>query len=457
MSRDSAFTDDDRFGLPDDLIDRALALVAAGDGAALDALLDPIHPADVADLLEQVAPSDRRALLALWHGGMDGDILSELDDSLRDEVIGTLSPADLAEAVADLDSDDVVDLVEDLAPEGQQAVLAALSAPDRAAVETALRFPEGSAGRLMQVEVVTAPAHATVGDAIDLLRGDIALPDQFYHVVLVDPRHKPVAYVTLGRILSSPRDTRLADITEDSFRTFAATDDEEEVARAFNRYHLISAPVVDADGRLAGVITIDDAMIVLDEEHEEDFLALAGVGTTNPGDSVLATARGRFPWLLVNLVNANIAALVIGRFEATIEAVVLLAVLMPIVASMGGNAGTQSLAVAVRALATRDLTPANAARTVGREALTGLLTGFAMAVLMGLVVALLYGEPQIGLVIAAALQSTFIFATVAGVLVPLGLERLGADPAVASGPFVTTMTDVLGFFLFLGFATLVLL
>jgi magnesium transporter len=449
--------EDDEFGLPPRLVEEAREAVEAGDAQRLDALLDPLHAADIADLLEQIGPNERRDLLRLWKGGVDGEILSELDESLREEVIEGLDPRELALAVADLETDDVVDLVEDLDAEGQEAVLASLAAADRIAVEKALSYPEYSAGRLMQSEVVRAPHHWTVGDAIDFLRSGVELPDQFYHVVLIDPRLKPLGYVTLGRILSSRRDVRLRDLMEDSFRTFHVEDEQGDVARAFERYHLISAPVVDEDDRLVGVITIDDAMTVLDEEHEEDILRLAGVGEGALSDPVWATARQRIPWLLVNLFTAGLAAMVIAQFEGTIEALVALAVLMPIVASMGGNAGTQSLTVAVRALATRDLTRSNAWRVIRREALVGLLNGVALAILLGGVTALLFGSVQLGGVIAAALVVNLFVASLAGVFVPLSLERMGVDPALASGTFVTTVTDVVGFFAFLGLATVILL
>jgi magnesium transporter len=387
---------------------------------------------------------------------VDGDVLSELDESLREEVIEALEPGELALAVQELETDDVVDLVEDLDAAGQAAVLGALAAADRIAVEKALTYPEYSAGRLMQSEVVRAPSHWTVGDVIDFLRSGIVLPDQFYHVVMIDPRMKPVGYVTLGRILSSSRDARLRDIAEDSFRTFHVEDEQGDVARAFERYHLISAPVVDDDDRLVGAITIDDAMTVLDEEHEEDILRLAGVGDGALSDPVMTTVRQRIPWLIVNLCTAGLSALVISRFAGTIQALVALAVLMPIVASMGGNAGTQSLTVAVRALATRDLTRSNAWRVIRREALVGLVNGVTLAVILGLATMLLFGSPLLGGVIAVALMTNLLVAALAGTFVPLVLERLGVDPALASGTFVTTTTDVMGFLVFLGLASVVL-
>ncbi|MCP1169260.1 magnesium transporter [Limimaricola litoreus] len=450
--------DEGDFGLPARLFDEVLDAVEAGDAARLDAIFEPLHPADIADLLEQIDARDRRALLALWKGGMDGEILSELDDNLREEIIQSLAPTELASAVRELESDDVVDLVEYLDEDQQSAVLDALAATDRIAVEKALAYPEESAGRLMQVEVVRAPEHWSVGEAIDFLRRAERLPDQFYHVILVDPRMKPVGYVQIGRLLSKSRATLLRDITEESFRTFHVEDDEGAVAYAFNQYHLISAPVVDDDDRLVGVITIDDAMNVLDEEHEEDILRLAGVGGESElSDSVRETTKQRLPWLAVNLGTAIIASLVISLFEETIAGLVALAVLMPIVASMGGNAGTQSLTVAVRAIATRDLTTSNVWRVIRREVAVGLINGLAFAVVMGLVGLAWFGSPMLGAVIAVAMVINLVVAGLSGVVVPVVLDRFGVDPALASGTFVTTVTDVVGFFAFLGLASVILL
>lgn len=319
--------------------------------------MDPLHPADIADLLEQINAFDRMRLIKLYDKEFDGDILSELDESIREEVIGILSPQVLADAVRELDSDDVVDLLEDLDQPQQDAILDALEDSDRVAVEQSLTFPEYSAGRLMQREVVMAPEHWNVGEAIDYLRNSDNLPEQFYHVVLVDPRLRPVGNVTLGKLMGSRREVMLQSLVEDTFHVIPVTQYEGDVAYAFNQYHLISAPVVDENERLVGVITIDDAMAVLDEEHEEDVLRLAGVDSESSlSDRVRETTKRRFPWLLVNLITSILASLVIAQFENAIATIVALAVLMPIVASMGGNAGTQSLTVAVRALATKDLT-----------------------------------------------------------------------------------------------------
>jgi magnesium transporter len=449
--------EDDGYGLDDRLVPDARLALAAGDRMRLTALLDPLHPADIADLLEQIGTGERRELLLLAPQVITGEVLSDITEGLREEVIAFLPREQLAEAVRDLESDDVVDLLEDLDEPQQEAVLEALEAADRVAAERALSYPEYSAGRLMQREVVTAPEHWNVGQTIDHLRGADHLPDQFYHVILVDPRHRPTGYVTLGKIMAAPRATRLADITEDSFRTVPVLQDEGDVAYAFNQYHLISAPVVDEHDRLVGIITIDDAMIVLYEEHEEDVLRLAGVSEGSISDSVLETVRARVPWLIVNLGTAGLAALVISQFEATIAQLVALAVLMPIVASMGGNAATQSLAVAVRALATRDLTSSNAWRVIRREALVGLTNGLSLAVPLGLAVGVVFGSVGLGLVIGAALIINLFVAALAGILVPIALEKLRFDPALASGTFVTTVTDVVGFFAFLGLASVYLL
>ena len=427
--------------------------VERGDQGLLSMLMDPMHPADIADLLEQISTVERRKLIHLYDREFDGEILSELDESIRDEVIAILRPEVLADAVRELESDDVVDLIEDM----NVTQLDALEDSDRVAVEQSLAYPENSAGRLMQREVVMAPEHWTVGQAIDYLREQDTLPEQFYHVTLVDPRLKPVGNVTLGKLMGSKRDVLLWEITEAVFQVIPAMQNEGDVAYAFNQYHLISAPVVDEDERLVGVITIDDAMIVLDEEHEEDILRLAGVGEGSLSDRVINTTKQRLPWLAVNLVTAIAASLVIAQFEAAITQIVALAVLMPIVASMGGNAGTQSLTVAVRAIATKDLTGSNMWRVIRREVLVGLINGVVFAVIMGIVGLVWFGSPALGYVIAAAMVINMVVAGLAGTAIPVILEKFGIDPALASGAFVTTVTDVVGFFAFLGLAALVLL
>ncbi len=445
------------YALERGLVDRVLDAVDSTDAIALDSLLDPLHPADIADLLEQISGPERRGLLSLWSMGIDGEVLSELEENLREEVIAYLPSEVLTEAIRELESDDVVDLIEDLDDAQQQTILNTLEDADRVAVERALSYPEYSAGRLMQRELVVAPQDWNVGQMIDFLRTHDDLPEQFYHVILVDPGYHPVGYVTLGKLLGSPRSVKLTDIHEDSFRTIPVSQPEEEVAYAFNQYHLISAPVVDEDDRLVGVITIDDAMAVLDDEAEEDILRLAGVGGDESlSDRTLETVRQRFPWLAVNLATAILASLVISQFEEILTQVVALAVLMPIVASMGGNAGTQSLTVAVRAIATKDLTGSNVWRVVRREAMAGLLNGVIFAIVMGIIGVIWFGTPVLGVVIAAAMVINLVVAALAGILIPIVLDKLGVDPALASGAFVTTVTDVVGFFAFLGLAAVLL-
>lgn len=456
IARDVAEHD---YALDDQTVTEVLLAVANEDKPRLDEVLDPLHAADIADLLEQVDPKQRRDIVLLAGPTIDGEILSEIGEEVRDEVIEIMQPEALAEAVRDLESDDVVDIIEDLEPEQQEAILETLDVVDRIAVEQALSYPEESAGRLMQREVVISPEHWSVGDAIDHMRAHDDLPEHFYHIILVDPRHRPVGHVPLGKLMASRRETKLTEIAEEGyrFRPIPATQDEEDVAYAFNQYHLISAPVVDDDGRLVGVITIDDAMIVLDQEHEEDVLALGGVSDESLSNSTLQIVRRRFPWLGINLGTAILASLVISIFEDVLSAVVALAVLMPIVASMGGNAGTQSMTVAVRSLATRDLTGSNALRVIRRESMAGMLNGALFAVVMGIVGLIWFGEPMIGVVIAVAMVVNLFVAGFAGVLIPLALDKAGADPALASGTFVTTVTDVVGFFAFLGLASIVLL
>ncbi|MDB6178069.1 magnesium transporter [Paracoccus sp. Z330] len=450
--------DEDEFLPRRELLDQIDAALEARDTDRLNELLEPMHAADIADIIEQLHGAERNAFLQLYSDQIDGEILSEIDEAIREEVMEFLPRDVLAEAVREMDSDDVVDLIEDLDEPERAEILAALDDSDRAAVQQSLAYPEHSAGRLMQSEIVTAPEHWSVGETIDFMRAEEWLPEQFYHVILVDPRRHPIGYVTLGRLLASRRDVLLKDLCEDSFRTVSAYAEEGDVAYAFNQYHLISAPVVDADDRLVGVITIDDAMYVLDEEHEEDILRLAGVGEDSAiTDTVLETLRQRVPWLMVNLITAILASLVIAVFETTIQKVVALAVLMPIVASMGGNAGTQTLTVAVRALATKSLTGSNVWRVVRREAIVGLLNGLAFAIVMAVVAWFWFDGVSLAAVIGIAMIVNLAIAALAGILIPLAMEKAGADPALASGTFVTTVTDVVGFFAFLGLASAILL
>ena len=434
-----------------------LSALASGNRVDLTEVLEPLHPADIADIIEQLNTTDRARFIRLYDTEFYGDILSEIDEHIREEVIAELKPDVLAEAVRDLESDDVVDIVEDLEEEQKETILKALDEGDRVAVQSLLSYPERSAGRLMQREVVMAPEHWSVGMAIDFLRNDANLPEQFYHIVLVDPRLHPVGNVSLGKLMSSKRSVLLREIIEDVFQVIPADQDEADVAYAFNQYHLISAPVVDMENRVVGVITIDDAMVVLDEELEEDIMLLAGVGDSSVSDTIIETVRGRLPWLAVNLVTAILASIVIAQFEATIAQFVALAILMPIIASMGGNAATQSLTVAVRAIATKDISSTNIGRVIRREVGVGILTGLIFAVSMGLIGVFWFGTAMLGVVIAISMLINLVVANLAGTTIPVILEKLGIDPALASGAFVTTVTDVVGFFAFLSIAGILLL
>ncbi|MEM7508083.1 MAG: magnesium transporter [Pseudomonadota bacterium] len=448
---------DDDFALDQDLVAAIVESVVVGDRVAALALVDGLHIADLADLIEQVSSEHRRALIELIWADIDNEVIVELEEGVRDEVLEILQPSDLAEAAKELDTDDVVYLLEDMEEDQQKAVLEALEPADRAAVVKSLEYPEDSAGRLMQSEFVKAPPFWTVGQMIDALRADDDLPEQFYDIVIVDPAARPVGKISLAAILGNRRPVTLESLMEQDFRTLRCDDDEEDVAYAFNQYHIVSAPVVDEDGRVVGVITIDDAMEVLEDEAEEDIKRLAGVGDEEISDDILEITKRRFPWLAVNLLTSIFASLVIAQFDATIEQIVALAVLMPIVASMGGNAGTQTLTVAVRALATRDLTPTNAMRIVWREGMVGLINGVVFALLIGVIAWIWFGSVALGVVIAIAMVVNMIVAGLAGILIPIALDKLGADPALASGAFVTTVTDVVGFFAFLGLAAAVLL
>ena len=431
--------------------------LASGNRTNLSEALEPLHPADIADLIEQLSTTDRARFIRLYDNKFYGDILSEIDEHIREQVISELNPDVLAEAVRDLESDDVVDLVEDLEEKQKETILDALEEGDRVAVQSLLRYPEQSAGRLMQREVVMAPEHWSVGMAMDFLRNNANLPEQFYHIVLVDPRLHPVGNVSLGKLMSSKRSVLLQTIIEDAFQVIPADQDEAEVAYAFNQYHLISAPVIDRENRLVGVITIDDAMVVLDEELEEDIMLLAGVGDGSVSDTIIETVRGRLPWLAVNLVTAILASIVIAQFEETIAQFVVLAILMPIIASMGGNAATQSLTMAVRAIATKDISSTNIGRVIRREIGVGVLTGLIFALSMGLIGVIWFGTAMLGVVIALSMLINLTVANLAGTTIPVLLDKFGIDPALASGAFVTTVTDVVGFFAFLSIAGILLL
>lgn len=432
-----------------DAVDRA-------DAVEVKRLVAGLRPADMAELLELLRQDERHDLVDMLGADFDAEVLSELDGSVRDDVLERLDPKDIAAALTEMDSDDAVYLLEDLDEKDQREILDQLPASERAAIEKSLDYPEYSAGRLMQRELVAVPPFWDVGQTIDYLREAATLPDAFYEIFVVDPNYKPIGTVPLSRIMRMKRPVKISEIMETEQTLIPVMMDQEDVAYQFNKYDLISAAVVDENDRLVGVVTVDDIVDVIAEEASEDIRLLGGVGEESISDTIFQTTRSRFSWLFVNLLTAILASTVIGLFDATISQMVALAVLMPIVASMGGNAGTQTMTIAVRALATRDLVPFNVSRIITREVMVGFINGIMFAVLMGLAGGLWFENAALGLVLAAAMIINMLAAGFAGILIPIGLDKMGVDPAVSSAVFLTTVTDVVGFFAFLGLAALVL-
>jgi magnesium transporter len=435
-----------------DILDRVVAAVEANDREALIEEVAELHESELGDLLESIQAEERQGLVSLLGEDFDFSALTEVDEAVRLEIIETLPNEQIAQAISELDSDDAVYILEDLDPEDQDDILAKLPFTERIRLRRSLDYPEATAGRRMQTEFVAVPPFWTVGQTIDYMREDKDLPESFSQVFVIDPTFKLMGVVDLDRILRSSRAVKIEDIMRDTSHPIPAEMDQEEAAQLFEQYDLLSAAVVDENGRLVGVLTIDDVVDVIQEEAEEDIMRMGGVGDEELSDSVRDTVRSRFLWLLINLGTAVLASAVIGLFDATIEQMVALAVLMPIVASMGGNAGTQTMTVTVRALATRDLDIYNAGRIIRREAAVGAINGVLFALVIGLVAFLWFGSSDLGLVIAAAMIINMLAAALSGILLPLLLDRVGADPAISSAVFVTTVTDIVGFFAFLGLA-----
>ena len=456
-TRDDAAPDtrmdaDDR--LRPDFVREVIARVDSGDDEGARTLVSPLHPADLADLFE-LAPGDRRAAMAAALGDLlDGDVLAEMNDHVREGMIDALDAAQVAEIASELDTDDAVAIIEDMDDADQAAVLRALDPDDRAAIEAALSYPEESAGRLMQRELIAVPEHWSVGQVIDYLRDNADLTTDFWEIFIVDPAHKPIGTCQLSWILRTPRTIAIADVMKREQTLIPVDMDQEEVALRFQKYALISAAVTDTDGRLAGMITVDDIVHVIQQEAGEDILRLSGAGDGDINQPILLTVRTRLTWLVVNLGTAILAASVVGLFQGEIARFALLAVLMPIVSGMGGNAGTQTLAVVVRALATNQLTSSNTRRMILREFRIALANGMTLGLMIGTSVGLIFGNPTLGLVIGSAMVINNLVAGLSGILVPLTLEKFEIDPAVSSAVFVTMMTDVMGFFSFLGLAAL---
>ncbi|MCB1509103.1 MAG: magnesium transporter [Hyphomicrobiaceae bacterium] len=439
-------------GLNPDVIEDVERWVEEGDAEALRAFSEDLHESDVADILVALSKDEQSAFVQLLGDAFDFATLTELDENLRVRLLDAMEPEVVAAGVAELDSDDAVYILEDLDEEAQADILRQMPSVDRLALQRALDYPEETAGRRMQSDFIAVPPFWNVGRTIDYMRDASDLPDEFHEIFVVDPAYHLQGSISLNRLLRTKRPVKVSEIMEDEPYKIDANVDQEEAAYVFQRYNLVSAAVVDDEGRLVGVLTVDDIVDVIQEEAEEDLRALAGVGDEEVSDSVTTITRSRLPWLVINLATAILASLVIGYFDATIEQMVALAILMPIVASMGGNAATQTMTVAVRAIATRELSVRNMSRVIGRETVIGIINGLVFAVLMGTIAALWFGNGQLGGVIGAAMIVNMLAAGLAGILIPVALDKAGADPAIASGPFVTTVTDVVGFFAFLGFA-----
>ena len=432
--------------------------LAMDDDAALTETLARLHPADVSDELEQLSSEQREDIIARVPDIISGEVLAELEDDVVEDILPFLDAERIADALSDMDNDDATQILEEMEEAQREDVLDAVTPKDRVAYEESLAFDDETIGRLMQREFVAAPEFWTVGDAIDHMRetGE-DLPELFFNVYVIDTAFKPIGYVPVSQLMRAQREIRLFELMNESIVNIGQDSDQEEAAYLFEKYNLISAPVVNETGRLVGMMTVDDIIEIIQDENKEDILALAGVSDAGLADTALETVRARAPWLFINLLTAVLASLVIARFDYAITEIVALAVLMPIVASMGGNAGTQALAVAVRALAERELTPKSAWRAVRREGVAALIIGLIFALVLALIAYIWFGDKQLALVAFIAMIVNHVFAGLAGIAVPLGLKRAGADPAVSSSVFVTTVTDIVGFFTFLGTAVLILL
>lgn len=435
-----------------DYVARIGAAIADRDVLFLKDHVFHLHESELGDLLESLQPEQRQALVRLLGDDFDFAALTEVDEAIRLEIVEDLPNEKVAEALGDLDSDDAVYILEDMDEDDQKDILSKLPFVERVRLRRSLEYPEDTAGRRMQTEFVAVPPFWSVGQTIDYMREEEDLPDSFAQIFVVDPTFRLLGAADLDRILRSRREIKIEDIMHETSRPIQATMDQEEAAQLIGQYDLLSAAVVDENNRLVGVLTIDDVVDMIQEEAEEDIKRLGGVGDEELSDRVSDTVRSRFPWLVVNLATAVLASAVIGIFDGTIEQMVALAILMPIVASMGGNAGTQTLTVTVRALAMRDLDIYNAARIVRRECMVGFINGIMFAVIVGVLAYLWFGNLQLGYVIGIAMVINMVAAGLAGILLPLLLDRLGVDPAIASAVFVTTVTDVVGFFAFLGLA-----
>ena len=445
------------YGLSDEIVQEIQDAIEREDAAFIHDKLEDWHSADMADLIEQLKPKLRLPLLNIMEGRVDPDVYSDLDENVREHLVDDMEPAEIAAFLNELELDDAVDVLENFEEEEQREVLKEIPADERVVLQEGLSYGEDTAGRLMQRNLIAVPEYWDIGHTIDYMRDTEDLPEEFYEIFVVDPRHHPIGTIPLNRAMRSKRPVQVRGIMDTEQKLIPVDMDQEEVAYLFQQYRLTSAAVVNEDGALIGVITVDDIVDVISEEAEEDILRLGGVSEDDLFGSVMSTTKARFLWLFVNLLTAIAASIAIGLFDATLEAIIALAVLMPIVASMGGNAGTQTLTVAVRAIATKELTAANMVRILSKETMVAFLNGSVFAVLIGVIAWAWFGNLQIGFIIALAMIVNILVAAVAGMIVPVTLDRMNIDPAIASSVFVTTVTDIVGFVAFLGLATVVLL
>ncbi|MEM8651027.1 MAG: magnesium transporter [Pseudomonadota bacterium] len=444
------YTEDDT--LRPEFVAKIRKHIHSENAAKLIKRLAPLHESELGDLLEALESEERRKLVELSGDTFDYGSLTEVDEAVRLDIVNAVSNHKIAEAVQELESDDAVFILEDMEEADQEEILSMVPLQERSRIQRSLDYPEETAGRRMSTDFVAVPPFWSVGQTIDFMREDEDLPDRFHEVFVIGPSFELVGYVALDRILRTPRSTKIEEIKETNVHPIDVLEDQEEAARVFEQYDLVSAAVVDEAERLVGVLTIDDVVDVIQQEADEDIKRLAGVGDEELSDSVLEITRSRFTWLFLNLITAILASAVISLFDATLEQMVALAILMPIVASMGGNAGTQSMTVAVRALATKDIDKYNMIRTIRREILVGIINGVIFAVVIGIIAAFWFSNQTLGVVIGVAMIVNMFFAALSGILIPIALNRLEIDPAIASSVFVTTVTDVVGFFAFLGLA-----
>jgi len=435
-------------------IERLRAHMVAGDEQGVVEMMAPLHHSDTGDVLEILDADERLRLVQMLGDRFDFAALTEVDDTVRSDLMEDLPNEQIARGVSALDSDDAVYILEDIDAPDREEILAQMPAFERLSLKRSLDFPEDSAGRRMQTDFIAIPPFWTVGQTIDYLREEKDLPDEFFQIYVVDPSYNLLGTLPLDKFLRTRRHLRIEDIMNRNVIVVEAGEDQEQAARIFERYDLVEVAVVDENKRLVGVLTIDDMVDVIHEEASEDIKLMAGVGDEEISDNVWGAVRSRATWLVVNLITAVLASVVIGLFDATIEQMVALAVLMPIVASMGGNAGTQTMTITVRAIAMRELDPHRIGRLIFREMSVGLVNGLIFAILIGLITAVRFGNVGLGIVIGLAMIVNMVAAGTAGILIPLGLNKLKVDPAIASSVFVTTITDVVGFFAFLGLAGL---